>query len=347
MDQGNHRDQPGGFAGPEGLDEGLARELLEHYLAGADERLSSFAQVLAESQDRPADPAALEALRRLLHKIAGSAGTYGFPELTRTARRLEQEVIAARQAPPGGLALFAAARAFHAEMSAAFAQAACGLQGSAGVSAEAPRAGRDENDPAPFAAVETNPAPSEARPAASAVRERLVVAVIAAAATRRDPGAEAAYAERAGVEGGGAEAVGAALAAAGTHLLGTGSEEAARGYRTAGGEGLVLWIVPGLRGSASRWVDLPLRASGLPAQCAVALAAADGAIVIGGGGEALAHCGFFLREGKPVVALLESGGAASLLSGRELDGALVVAATSAEDAVLELLTRLSAGAAGR
>lgn len=317
--QSRDAEPPQSNAGPEGLDDEMARELLEHYLAGAAERLSSLEQALRSSEAHPADPAALEALRRVLHKTAGSAGTYGFPELTRSARRVEQGVAAARDAPPGAPALFAAARAFHAEMAEAFEQAARRLRGASAAVAEAPSS---------LAAAEEG-----VESLSSAVRERLVVAVIVAGAAGADDPAT--------------EAIGAALAAAGTHLLGSGPEDAARGYRRAGGEGLVLWIVPGARSSAARWIDLPLCASALHAQCAVAAAAADGAIVIGGGAEARAHCGFFLRERKPVVLLGAGPGAASMLAGRELDQTRVAAAAGAEEAVLELLTRLSAQASAR
>jgi HPt (histidine-containing phosphotransfer) domain-containing protein len=299
-------------AGPAGLDDEMARELLAHYLGGADERLSSFARALAESEARPEDLQALERLRRALHKIAGSAGTYGFPELTRSARRLEQDVVAARTAPPGSAALFEAARGFQRAMSEAFERAARDLRAREPIGARSQvDTLRDSADPA--------------------LRERLVVAVIC-----EGTGADA-----------DAEAVGVALAGAGTHLIGAGPEHAARGYRQGGGEGLVLWIVPGARSSAGGCIDLPLCVASLPAQCAAVAAAADGAILIGGGGAVLAHCGFLLAEGKPVVALLGSGGAAAVLSGRELGGALVVAATSAEDAVFELLARLSVHAIAR
>jgi HPt (histidine-containing phosphotransfer) domain-containing protein len=319
-------------AGPAGLDDEMARELLAHYLDGAGERLSSFAQALAESEARPDDLQALDRLRRALHKIAGSAGTYGFPDLTRSARRLEQDVLAARAAPPGAAALFAAGRGFQQEMSEAFARAARDLPTREPIGAPTQVDTRRNSAQGARASAPAVPAPAGGvRAADQAMRERLVVAVICEGA-----GGDA-----------DAEAVGAGLAGAGTHLIGAGPEHAARGYRRAGGEGLVLWIVPGSRSSAGAWVDLPLCAATLPAQCALVAAAADGAILIGGGGETLAHCGFLLREGKPVVALLGSGGAASVLSGRELGGALVVAATSAEDAVFEILARLSAHAIAR
>jgi HPt (histidine-containing phosphotransfer) domain-containing protein len=329
MEKRKDAQEPRGAEGLAGLDDEMARELLVHYLEGANERLSSFSLALGESESLPHDVRALERLRRLLHKIAGSAGTYGFPGLTRSAQRLEQDVLAAVAAPPGTAALFEAARGFQREMSEAFARGARDLRPGEPVRAQTrvDTLGDSADDARASASVVRAPL-CDVRAPDSAVRERLVIAVIG--------------------EGGGgdagAEAVGAALAFVGAHLIGAGPEDAARGYRRAGGDGLVLWIVPGSRSSAGHWVDLPLCAATLPAQCAVVAAAADGAILIGGGGEALTHCSFLLREGKPVVALVGSGGAASAFSGRALGKAPVVAAANAEDAVFELLAQLSASA---
>jgi HPt (histidine-containing phosphotransfer) domain-containing protein len=312
-----------GTEGMLGLDDEMARELLAHYLGTANERLLSYSLALGESESHPHDVPALESLRRLLHKIAGSAGTYGFPDLTRSARRLEQDVLAAVAAPPGTAVLFDAVRGFQREMSNAFARAAQALRSQNPISAAVAKVVADDGTKS---ASDAGAPLSDVRPADSGIRERLVIAVIGS-----------------GADGdAGAEAVGAALALAGANLIGVGPEHAARGYRRAGGEGLVLWIVPGARSSAGQWVDLPLSGATLPAQCAVVAAAADGAILMGVDGEALTHCGFLLREGKPVVARLEDGEAAAALG-----KAPVVAAANAEDAVFELLAQLSARAGAR
>src|SRR5689334_12503679 len=66
--------------------------LLEEYLQGMREQLG----VLAELADRLAtagnDREALEALRRETHKIHGSAGSYGFCDVSRLAAGMEETV---------------------------------------------------------------------------------------------------------------------------------------------------------------------------------------------------------------------------------------------------------------
>src|SRR3954453_9492318 len=66
------------------------RELLEHYLAGANERLAKLSGALSAA--RPGGAGSKDALRGALHKLAGSAGTFGFAELGETARELEKRV---------------------------------------------------------------------------------------------------------------------------------------------------------------------------------------------------------------------------------------------------------------
>lgn len=301
------------------MDGAIAQELLSHYLEAADERLQALASALAQARELPADVSSLEALRQVLHKTAGSAGTYGFPALTDSALLLEQQAVVARRAAEAGdaagaapAALFDAAESFHREMAAAFAEARRTL-----VVAQA--------------AADARRSPEPAGPALSTARERLVVAVLGDAETDDSCAA----------------AVGAALAVAGTHLLGAGCAGAARGFREAGGEGLVLWLVEGPRCAANRWTDLPLSAPSIEARCALAAATADGAIIIGGGAATLAQAGFLLQQGQPVVVIASSGGAAAMLAGRTLGPARVVAASSADEAVAELFTLLAASASAR
>jgi HPt (histidine-containing phosphotransfer) domain-containing protein len=289
----------------------MERELLAHYLASAEERLDSVRQAAESARGRPADAAALDGLRRVLHKIAGNAGTYGFPVLGRSARALEKQALAARDAPPAPAALFAGTDGFLREMEAAFSEARARPPG-------VPRAGEaPEPADAPAAAGATQ---------LSAIRDRLIIAVLGDA--QSDDAVAA--------------AAGAALAAAGTHLLTAGADGAGRGFRRASDEGLVFGLVAGPRGSASRFTDLPLAAAAPEARCALLAAISDGALLVGGGGEALAHAGSLLSAGKPVVAVGSTGGAAAALAGRELGGARVGAAADADEAVAELLALLAA-----
>jgi HPt (histidine-containing phosphotransfer) domain-containing protein len=288
----------------------MERELLAHYLGSADERLETVRQAAASARARPADAAALDGLRRVLHKIAGNAGTYGFAAVGRSARALEKQAIAARDAPRAPAALFAGTDAFIREMEAAFAEARA----------------RPATGPLALAPVPADAAAAAGTPQLSPIRDRLVIAVLG---DEQSDDAVAAWA-------------GAALAAAGTHILTAGADGAGRGFRGAGGEGLVFGIVAGPRASASQFTDLPLAAAAPEARCALLAAISDGALLVGGGGEALTHAGSLLGAGKPVVAVGSTGGAAAALAGRELGGVRVGAAADADEAVAELLALLAA-----
>src|SRR4051812_7094129 len=172
-----------------------------------------------------------------------------------------------------------------------------------------------------------------AAPAFSSIREKLVVAVIGGGL--EDPRTDDT-----------AKAVGRALARAGAHLvcggLGGCMEGAARGYREASGGGIVIGILPGpSRHEANPWIDLPIPTGVGQAQAALVAMAADGAIVVGGGGGTLSEIGLLLRDGKPVVALSHTGGAAEMVGGRSLYKQHVIAADDAEQAVFKLLQALA------
>ena len=280
-------------------EEPIDRELLEHYLAGAGEKLAALEAALAAA--RAGEAGAREVLRRALHKLAGSAGTYGFADLGAQARVLEKKVQSADEPLPEDLLLDAVA--FRREMEDTFEEARSKLAGG--------------------------PPP----PPLSAVRQKLVVAVIGGGL--EDPvGEEQAH------------AVGMALARAGSHLvcggLGGCMAAAARGYREGSGEGIVLGILPGAsRHEANPWIDLPIPTGVGDAQSALVAMAVDGAIVVGGGGGTLSEIGLLLRDGKPVVALPHTGGAAEMVGGRKLYKHEVMAASSPEEAVMKLLRALS------
>ena len=285
-------------AGAPTREEPVDRELLEHYLAGAGEKLARLEAALAAA--RSGQPGARDGLCKALHKLAGSAGTYGFDELGAQARDLEKRVQVADEPLPEDLLLDAVA--FRRELEDTFEEARVRLSGGA---------------PPPL----------------SAVRQKLVVAVIGGGL--EDPvGEEQAH------------AVGVALARAGTHLvcggLGGCMAAAARGYREGKGEGIVLGILPGAwRHDANPWIDLPIPTGVGDAQSALVAMAVDGAIVVGGGGGTLSEIGLLLRDGKPVVALPHTGGAAEMVGGRKLYKHEVVAASTPDAAVVKLLRALS------
>src|SRR2546423_1658148 len=116
---------------------------------------------------------------------------------------------------------------------------------------------------------------------------------------------------------------------------------AARGYREGNGDGIVLGILPGAwRHEANPWIDLPIPTGVGDAQSALVAMAVDGAIVVGGGGGTLSEIGLLLRDGKPVVAIPHTGGAAEMVGGPKLYKHEVGAAPSPEEAGMKLLPAL-------
>ena len=56
------------------------------YRVSVREKLETAGALLAAAQSRPQDPAPLRELRRHVHNLAGSGGTYGFTALTAVAQ---------------------------------------------------------------------------------------------------------------------------------------------------------------------------------------------------------------------------------------------------------------------
>jgi uncharacterized protein (TIGR00725 family) len=273
------------------------RELLEHYLSGADDRLAKLSAAISAA--RQGGAGSKDALRGALHKLAGSAGTFGFAELGESARELEKRVEHADEPLAEDLLLDAVALRHETEQT--------------------------------FVEARSRLMPTKA--ALSPIRQKLVVAVIGGGL--EDPRTDET-----------AQAVGRALARAGAHLvcggLGGCMEGAARGYREAEGEGIVVGILPGpSRHEANPWIDLPIPTGVGQAQAALVAMAVDGAIVVGGGGGTLSEIGLLLRDGKPVVALSQTGGAAEMVGGRSLYKQHVMDARTADDAVAKLLQALA------
>src|ERR1051325_836095 len=65
---------------------GEEREMLEYYLAGSADRISQLSSAISAAKQGGAG--SKDGLRNTLHKLAGSAGTYGFVELGVAAREL-------------------------------------------------------------------------------------------------------------------------------------------------------------------------------------------------------------------------------------------------------------------
>jgi uncharacterized protein (TIGR00725 family) len=175
-------------------------------------------------------------------------------------------------------------------------------------------------------------APSAEQPAQNEEQRRPVIGVIGDG----QPGSDR---ERLAAE------VGAELAKAGVHLvcggLGGCMAGASRGYKEADGPGICLGILPGSsRQEANPWVDLAIPTGVNSAQGALVAMAVDAAIVLGGGGGTLSEIGLLLRDGKPVVALDRTGGAAELIGGRDLGSVSVRLAHGAREAVRMVLDAL-------
>lgn len=62
----------------------VMRGLRRDYLKGAPQRLDEISALLRSLEN--GDAASLDQLRRALHKLAGSGGSYGFDEISKTAR---------------------------------------------------------------------------------------------------------------------------------------------------------------------------------------------------------------------------------------------------------------------
>jgi len=78
--------------GPADLSAVLA-QLREKYLASSGNTLSAFSELAEQLQRDPAAPEVVDALRRELHRVHGTAGSYGFHEASRLAGALEPVAV--------------------------------------------------------------------------------------------------------------------------------------------------------------------------------------------------------------------------------------------------------------
>jgi chemotaxis protein histidine kinase CheA len=73
--------------------------LRERFLASTENTLSAFRGFARQLAVSPAAPAVVEGLRRELHRVHGTAGTYGFTEASRLAARMEEQAVRWAAAP--------------------------------------------------------------------------------------------------------------------------------------------------------------------------------------------------------------------------------------------------------
>ena len=65
----------------------------DKYAAGIPATLQAISAALSHCRNADADASSLEKLHAVLHGVAGSAATFGFPAYGAEARRIEQELL--------------------------------------------------------------------------------------------------------------------------------------------------------------------------------------------------------------------------------------------------------------
>ena len=75
------------------------RALRERYRASTGLIVEGFRALALQLGSAPGDPVLLDALRRDLHRLHGTAGSYGYAEASRLAAALEDRVIGWQAAP--------------------------------------------------------------------------------------------------------------------------------------------------------------------------------------------------------------------------------------------------------
>ena len=74
--------------------DGALRALREHFRASSGEIVDTFEALARQLTHMPTSPRALESLRRELHRVKGTAGSYGFLDASSLAAKLEERVEA-------------------------------------------------------------------------------------------------------------------------------------------------------------------------------------------------------------------------------------------------------------
>jgi chemotaxis protein histidine kinase CheA len=73
--------------------------LRERFLSSTDNTVGAFRGFAEQLALAPSAPAVVEGLRRELHRVHGTAGTYGFAEASRLAARMEEQAVRWAAAP--------------------------------------------------------------------------------------------------------------------------------------------------------------------------------------------------------------------------------------------------------
>ena len=73
-------------------DDPIPDELMQAYRQSIPSKLSLINSLICEVQ-KNGDLESLKALRFAIHKLAGSAGSYGYPEVSALCKELEKELI--------------------------------------------------------------------------------------------------------------------------------------------------------------------------------------------------------------------------------------------------------------
>lgn len=108
-------------------------------------------------------------------------------------------------------------------------------------------------------------------------------------------------------------------------------EAVCRGAKLHGG--LTIGILPYGKGEANPYVDIAIVTGMGEGRNVINVKSGDAVIAVAGGAGTLSEIGLALAAGKRVVALKNSGGAASMLAGKTLGGLKVLSADSVEEAV--------------
>jgi HPt (histidine-containing phosphotransfer) domain-containing protein len=328
----------------------LLAQLKAHYLAGSAARLAGVDKVLAASRAAPADTAAGEALYRLLHTLAGSAGTYGFTQISVDARALEREVMLAREQGPIPAELLQAVAEFRKGMAVNFVEAGAQLEPE--VPARMARPPSGDREAASAFAQQGLAGPDDAFDQAPGSP---------AAGQRRDPGSSPESGEVPArrlvrrlilsiVDGGEpspqlAADGGTAAALAGTHLVTSGPSPAVRAYRAAGGDGQVLSFLdaptpPETAPTDGSAPDLPLPCGTRTVRNAMLAICCDAALLCSEVPQAILDAKAVLRAGRPLAVAAPSD---ALRKAIGAPAHLLHEGPTLQHAVLSLLLALAPG----
>ena len=348
----------------------LQSQLRAHYLRGAAGRIGAVDRVLAAYRADPYGAAAGEALFRQLHSLAGSAGTYGFKEISADARTLEKAVRQALDSGAVPSAVLAQIDAFKRGMTEQFIAAGAQLETaqSAPSIGDGAAAAAPASPPADTTGSASNP--PNARPAAGSAFNAHGLAgpddgldhvadpflppepqeappVMAAAPL---DGASTRRLVLAVIDGGSgapqsATAAGTAAALAGAHLACSGPSPAARAYRAAGGEGQVIAFldstsVPDTNPIDGSAPDLPLPCGTRAVRSVMLAQACDAGLLCGDSDEAINDARAVLRAGRPLAVAAPSPGLKKALGAPPH---LLHEGPTLQDAVLQMLFALAPG----